>query len=190
MREKVKMLSHLLYLQTGSPAVKLSFCLLPAGFSSSLFSLRSLLLVTLAGNFLCWGSKKKKRNFKKHQIIWLDKTCRCDDCSQLKQWQTRVAHLLVSVVQTLVYLESKPFPNRPRTGPWLSGPEQKTEEKNTGLNMTATVEHLRQAERRCYSTCAVVSWAKLLDKALRLPEWHNPPKTAPVQDYNSSDAAH
>lgn len=188
MRKRVKLLSHLLYLQTGSPAVKLSFCLLPAGFSSSLFSLRSLLLATLAGNFLCWGSKKKKRNFKKGLIIWLDKTGWCDDCSQQKQ--RHVTYLLVSVVQTLVYLESKPFPNRPRTGPWLSGPEQETEEKNIRLNMTATVEHSRQAGRRCYSTCAVVSWAKLLDTALRLPEWHNPPKTAPVQEHNSSAAAH
>lgn len=65
MRTKVKLLSHLLYLQTGSPAVKLSFCLLPAGFSSSLFSLRSLLLATLAGNFLCWGSKKKGKEILK-----------------------------------------------------------------------------------------------------------------------------
>lgn len=43
-----------------------------------------------------------------------------------------VAHLPVSV-QTLVYLESKPFPNQLHRGLWLSEPEQETEDKNTWL---------------------------------------------------------
>lgn len=48
-----------------------------------------------------------------------------------------VAHLPVSV-QTLVYLESEPFPNQPHRGLWLSGPQQEMEDKNTPLNLTGT----------------------------------------------------
>lgn len=52
--------SHLHCLQPGSPAVKLSFCLLPAGFSFCPFSLRPPFLVTLARTCLCCGAEWKQ----------------------------------------------------------------------------------------------------------------------------------
>lgn len=71
-----------------------------------------------------------------------------------------VAHVPVSV-QTLVYLESKPFPNQPHRGPLLSGPEHETEDKNTWLNVTGT------AVRKDSATVHALLLAEQLKKTLR-----------------------
>lgn len=70
--------SHLHCLQPGSPAVKLSFCLLPAGFSFCPFSLRPPFLVTLARTCLCCGAEWK-------QIIFIIKILNLS-LKMLGQW--------------------------------------------------------------------------------------------------------
>lgn len=66
-----------------------------------------------------------------------------------------VARLLVSAVQTLVYLESKPFPNRPRTGPWLSGPEQETRKEQVIKHDrdSAALKTSRETVLQCMCCC-------------------------------------